>query len=141
MKIYWDSRYVVIFFSFTLQKSLASAKESVCKTQVIYRKITRSSSGPKSGHPPKQDVRRREVNAILYVLKTGCQWCQLPKDFGRWNQVYTCFRRWRLAGIWERVLQALREEERLRVGKKPTPTIAIIDSQSVKTTLKGGTRL
>ena len=82
------------------------------------------------------------MNAILHVLKTGCQWCQLPKDFGHWNQVYTCFRRWRLAGIWERVLQALREEERLqRVGKKPTPTIAIIDPQSVKTTFKGGTRL
>ena len=93
--------------------------------------------GPKGGRPPVRDV-RCEVNAILYVLKTGCQWRQLPSDFGQWSKVYARFRRWRLSGAWQRALDALRQAERLRAGKKANPSVAIIDSQSVKTTLKGG---
>ena len=89
--------------------------------------------------PLKQDV-RQEVNGILYVLKTGCQWRMLPKEFGHWAKVYARFRRWRLSGVWERVLIALREQERERRGKKAQPSVAIIDSQSVKTTGTGRQR-
>lgn len=93
------------------------------------------SPGP--GRPPNEDV-RQEVNGILYLVKTGCQWRMLPSEFGAWSKVYARFRRWRLAGVWPQILQVLREEERQRQGKKPQPSVAIIDSQSVKTTLKGG---
>lgn len=89
------------------------------------------------GRPLKTDV-RQEVNAILYVVKTGCQWRLLPREFGAWSKVYAVFRRWRLRGVWTRVLTVLRENERCKAGRRPQPSVAIIDSQSVKTTLKGG---
>lgn len=98
--------------------------------------ITRIGSGPKGGRPLKQDV-RQEVNGILYLLKTGCQWRMLPPQFGHWAKVYARFRRWRLSGQWDHALAVLREQQRKQSGRQSTPSVAIIDSQSVKTTLKG----
>jgi len=76
--------------------------------------------------------RRRIINAILYWVRTGCQWRYLPKSFPNWNTVYGVFRNWRKSGLWQRIHDKLREKVRKQAGRKPTPTAAIVDSQSVK---------
>lgn len=89
------------------------------------------------GRPRKHDL-RRVVDALLYVVKTGCQWRQLPVDFPPWKSVHEQFRAWRDEGTWEGVTRALREQGRKAGGRSPTPSVAILDSQSAKTALKGG---
>jgi len=82
--------------------------------------------------------RRQVINAILYVNRTGCQWRALPHDFPKWKSVYTVFWRWRKDGVWKAIHDQLRERVRRQEDKKSTPTAAIIDSQSVRTTEVGG---
>lgn len=89
---------------------------------------------PRQAHRGRRPIDRRTIlNAIWYVVRTGCQWRQLPKEFPNWKTVYTVFWRWRNAGVWRRIHDGLREQVRLRAGKRRQPTAAIIDSQSVKT--------
>jgi len=78
--------------------------------------------------------RRDVVDAIFYVLKTGCPWRDLPGDFPQWNSVWKWFRLWRLDGTWVRVHDTLREQTRAAAGRDREPSLAIIDSQSVKGT-------
>ena len=94
-------------------------------------------AGKHAGGRPRLYPLRRVVDAVLYVVKTGCQWRQLPKDFPPWKSVYEEFRRWRRTGLWARISRALRNQLRQKLGRSAQPTAAIIDSQSVKTTLKG----
>ena len=92
---------------------------------------------PKNGRP-REWAYRHIVDAIFYVDKTGCQWRQMPSDFPHWGTVYTYFRNWRLDGTWLKIHDALRGKVRLKEGKKIQPTAGSIDSQSVKTSVKGG---
>ena len=92
----------------------------------------------KAGGRSAIHARREIVDAMLYVLRTGCSWRALPHDFPVWQTVYHYFRVWRLDGTWERVHEALRDQGRIAVGREVSPSAAIIDSQSVKTTETGG---
>lgn len=89
------------------------------------------------GRPRKHDL-RDICNAIRYLQRTGCQWRMLPSDFPPWRVVYQTFWRWRNQGMWEKIMHHLRKAARVKAGRTPDPTLAIIDSQSVKTAQKGG---
>lgn len=78
---------------------------------------------------------REIINAILYVVKTGCQWRMLPGDFSNWPIVYYYFSKWRKDGTLEAIHESLVEKIRKQQGKKEEPTVGIIDAQSVKNTL------
>ena len=85
------------------------------------------------GRPRTVDV-REILNAIFYILVSGCAWRLLPHDLPPWSTVYYYFRYWRIAGLWQQMNQTLRQKVRCSQGRETTPSAAIVDSQSVKTT-------
>jgi putative transposase len=87
---------------------------------------------------PKTHSSREILNAIFYILKSGCAWRLLPRDFPPWETVYWWFRRWRIDGTFERLNAALRQRLRTSLGRNAQPSAGIVDSQSAKTTGVGG---
>ena len=83
---------------------------------------------------------RAVLDAILYLLRTGCQWRLLPRDFPAWGTVYHYFRSWKYTGVWTSVHRAIYEQARGHAGRSECPSVVIMDGQSVKTTERGGVR-
>ncbi|WP_370651755.1 IS5 family transposase [Frankia sp. Cj3] len=84
------------------------------------------------GGRPEKHARRRVLDAIFYLVRGGLAWRQLPVEFPPWRTVYGLFVRWRTAGSWQAIHDALRDRVRVAAGRSPFPTAAIIDSQSLK---------
>lgn len=101
--------------------------------QLVVRKA--SPKGRRLKHP-----RRSIVNAVLYIVRSGCAWRLLPKSFPPWQTVYGYFRQWTRSGLWQQIHDQLRDQVRRQVGKTPAPTAAILDSQSVKIGDQAGLR-
>src|SRR3954449_11620122 len=94
----------------------------------------------KPGGRPRSVDLREVLNGILYITRGGCAWRMMPTDLPPWSTCYDYFYKWRNDGTWQRVHDTLRYRVRRRAGRKTSPSMAIIDSQSVKTTEQGGPR-
>ncbi len=93
---------------------------------------------PQATGRPRIHSPREILDAIFYVLRSGCPWRLLPHDFPPWKTVFHYFRKWRIDGSWERINRAVRERLRVRLGRNSQPSAGIVDSQSIKTTGVGG---
>jgi putative transposase len=89
------------------------------------------------GHPVEVDF-REILNGIFYVQRTGCQWEMMPHDLPPYSTVYSYFQKWQRKGIWQQMHDQIREKLRTQLGREEQSTVAIADSQSVKTTEKRG---
>src|SRR6202011_4085427 len=89
---------------------------------------------------PRTNNLRAVLNAIFYLLRTGCQWRLLPREFPPWGTVYHYFRAWQNSGVWAHLHRVLYEQARRHAGREDCPSVVVMDGQSVKTTERGGAR-
>jgi len=89
------------------------------------------------GRPRKTDL-REVLNALFYLVRSGCQWRMIPHEFPAWRTCYNYYRAWIASGTWDEIIYLLRLDVRQQAGRKDQPRVAAIDSQSVKTTEQGG---
>jgi putative transposase len=94
----------------------------------------------KPGGRPRSVDLREVTNGILYIVRGGCSWRMMPHDLPPWSTCYDYFRKWRNDDLWQRINDTLRDQVRRKAGRKKSPSMAIIDSQSTKTTEQGGPR-
>jgi putative transposase len=94
----------------------------------------------KPGGRPRSVDLREVINGILYIVRGGCSWRMMPHDLPPWSTCYDYFRKWRDDGLWRRINDTLRDQVRRKAKRKTSPSMAIIDSQSAKTTEQGGPR-
>lgn len=107
-------------------------------TDAEWAQVERFIPAPKPGGRPAKYARREIVNALLYLARTGCQWRMLPTDLPPWTAVYWYFRTWKSDGTLDRLHDELRGDLRRAEGRQRQPSAAVLDSQSVKTTERGG---
>jgi putative transposase len=107
-------------------------------THAQWQKLERHIPPAKPGGRPRDYDVREILNALFYLVRAGCSWRMLPHDLPPWYAVYRYFRQWLTDGTVERIHAVLHIDVRVAAGKEPEPRAAILDSQSVKTTEKGG---
>ena len=106
------------------------------KQWTVIEHIFKSNKGQHFAEHPKREM----VNAVLYLVKTGCQWRLLPNDFPPYGAVWSFYRRAVISGKWEKAMDMLVKMSREKAGREPTPSYGLIDSQSAKTTLASDER-
>jgi len=136
---------LTFFFSELVQQAPAGIRSGMSRTPYPtdltdrqWRLIEPHVPAPKPGGRPARYARREVVNAILYQTRNGCVWRALPHDLPPYRIVFHSFRRWQKDGTWDKVHDALRTKVRQAAGKKPRPSVALVDSQTVKGTEDSG---
>jgi len=103
-------------------------------TRKQWNKIKHVFENENRGKHLRTHTKRKLLNAVLYLNKTGCQWRQLPKDFPKWSTVSSFYQRAVKSGLWEKIRVLMVEEARVKAGRKAEPSYVLIDSKSVPTT-------